>query len=72
MAFKWRHRSRAPIQGPDQYHDPLQSDHFVLEQGERGVNQTLTDDPPAKLPAPTKEAFDGRQLKIVFVACLYI
>lgn len=72
IAFKWRHRSRAPIQGLDQYHDPLQSTHFDLERGERGVNQTLTDDPPAKLPAPTKETSDGWQLKIALVACQFM
>lgn len=32
----------------------------------------LTNDPPAKLPAPTKEASDGWRLKIALVACLYI
>lgn len=72
IAFKWRHRSRAPIQGPDQYHDPLQSTHFGLEQGERGVNQMLTNDPPVKLPAPTKEASDRWQMNIALVACLFI
>ncbi|KAI9520090.1 hypothetical protein NQZ68_021809 [Dissostichus eleginoides] len=39
-AFKWRRRSRATIQGPDQYHDPPVS----LEQSEGGVHQTLTAD----------------------------
>lgn len=59
IAFKLRHRSRAPIQGPNQYHVPLKADYTGMEQRERGVNQTLTDDPSAKLPAPTKEASDG-------------
>lgn len=63
IAFKLSRRSRAPIQGPDQYHDPLQAEYSGLEQRERGVNQTLTDDPPAKLPTPTKEASDGWRLK---------
>lgn len=72
IAFKWRRRSRAPIKGSDQYHDPHQLGHSGLEERERGVNQTLTDDPTAKLPAPTKGASDGWRLKIALVACLYI
>ncbi|TNN79701.1 hypothetical protein EYF80_010075 [Liparis tanakae] len=45
-----------------------ESAYFGLEQGEGGVNQTLTDDPPAKLPAPTKEASDGWRWKIALAA----
>lgn len=45
-----------------------------LEQRERerGVNQMLTDDPPARHAAPTKEASDGWQFEITLFACLYI
>lgn len=70
IAFKWRCRSRAPIQGLDRYHDPQRSEHSSLEQRGRGVNQTLTNDLLPDSSHLQRILSDGWRLMTALSVCL--